>query len=47
MLLAADIGGTTTRVGLFTPGERPSPVTIRTYPTPTLQSITHSTSRSG
>ena len=39
MLLAADIGGTTTRVGLFTPGARPSPVAIRTYPTLTLQSF--------
>lgn len=39
MLLAADIGGTTTRVGLFTPGDRPSPVVTRTYPTPTLQSF--------
>ena len=39
MLLAADIGGTTTRVGLFTPGARPSPVAIRSYPTPTLQSF--------
>lgn len=39
MLLAADIGGTTTRVGLFTPGARPAPVAIRSYPTPTLQSF--------
>ena len=45
MLLAADIGGTTTRVGLFTPGARPVPVAIRSYPTPTLQSFADAVGR--
>lgn len=39
MLLAADIGGTSTRVGLFAPGARPVAVAVRTYPTPTVQSF--------
>jgi len=43
MLLAGDVGGTNTRLGLFAPGApRPLPVEIRTYATgdfPTLESM--------
>jgi glucokinase len=43
MLLAGDIGGTNTRLGLFTAASpRPAPVEVRTYPTgdfPTLESM--------
>jgi glucokinase len=43
MLLAGDVGGTKTRLGLFAPSpSRPSPVEVRTYATgdfPTLESM--------
>jgi glucokinase len=43
MLLAGDVGGTNTRLGLFAPSpSRPSPVEVRTYATrdfPTLESM--------
>ncbi len=43
MLLAGDIGGTNTRLGVFTAASpRPAPIEVRTYPTgdfPTLESM--------
>ena len=39
MLLAADIGGTHARVGLFTDTDTPRAVSLRQYPTPTLGSF--------
>jgi len=37
MLLAADIGGTHARIGVFTDAALPAPVTVRSYPTAELQ----------
>jgi glucokinase len=41
MILAGDIGGTTTRLGLFDAGgRRPAPVAVRTYPTLAFPGLT-------
>jgi glucokinase len=41
MLLAGDVGGTKTLLGLFEPAEqRPQPITIRSYPTTAFASFT-------
>lgn len=41
MLLASDVGGTTTRIGLFArTGGRPEPIDIRSYPTAAFSSFT-------
>lgn len=39
MLLAADIGGTHARIGVFTDAARPAPIAIRSYPTTALASF--------
>jgi glucokinase len=39
MLLAADIGGTHARIGVFTDAATPVPVTVRNYPTAALASF--------
>jgi glucokinase len=39
MLLAGDVGGTNTRLGLYSPGPRPAPAHTREYPTLNFESL--------